>query len=110
VLRDGALTQMCSALRELFVTILLFCMPALPKKLFECHHLDWADDYIHTSKKKGIEPIKQQLKTLILLDIQRRLKTWDKDLKTFGLKEPSSNKLSQVNFNEAEALPVLLEE
>ena len=54
VLRDGALTQMCSALRELFVTILLFCMPANPKELFEGHHLDWADDFRKDSKNKGI--------------------------------------------------------
>ena len=110
VLRDGALTQMCSALRELFVTILLFCMPANPKELFEGHHLDWADDFIKDSKNKGIELSQQQLKTLILLDIQRRLKSWDKDLKTFGLKEPSSDDLSEVNFNEAESLPVLIKE
>ena len=110
VLRDGAITQMCSALRELFVTILLFCMPANPKELFEGHHLDWADDFIRDAKLKGIELNQQQLKTLTLLDIQRRLKSWDKDLKAFGLKEPSHAELIQVNLTEAETLPVLIKE
>ena len=49
---DEALTHMPSALRELYVTILMFCMPSNPKKLFDDHYLDWTDDFVYEAKKK----------------------------------------------------------
>ena len=54
VLTEGAVTQMCPALRELFITILLFCSPGNPTELFENHFLEWADDIKRKADKKGI--------------------------------------------------------
>ena len=44
-LTEGSATRLPSALRELFITILLFCMPSNPQELFDKHHLEWADDF-----------------------------------------------------------------
>ena len=43
-LSEAAFTKMPSALRELFVMIILFCMPSNPKKLFNKHYLEMAED------------------------------------------------------------------
>ena len=63
VLTEGAATKMCSALRELFVTILMFCFPANPLELFSKYHLDWADDFQRQAALKGFKLNTQQLKT-----------------------------------------------
>ena len=110
VLTDGAGTKMCLALRELFITILIFCMPENPKELFEVHHLEWADDFIKDAMQKGISLNEKQLRTLVLLDIRKRLQSFDRDLKTFRLPEPSVNEISEINFNEVNKLPVVVKE
>ena len=85
-------------------------MPANQKELFESHYLDWVEDYVRDKVKKEIKLCDQQLRTLILFDIQKRLKSWDKDLKAFGLKEPSLAEISEVISNETENIPVLIKE
>ena len=109
-LTDGAATKMCPALRELFITILLFCLPASPKDLFDAHYLEWADDFVKAASRKGKSLSDQQLRTLILLDIRRRLQSWDRDLKTFRLPEPSLDEIDEVSLNPTEATPVLIRE
>ena len=52
-LTEGSLTRMPSTLRELFVTIVLFCMPANPKELFNKHFLEWSDDFQAEALKKN---------------------------------------------------------
>ena len=52
-LNEGALTCMPAALRELYITILMFCMPSNPKELFEAHYLEWADDFERDARKRG---------------------------------------------------------
>ena len=64
-LTEGALTKMPYALRELFITIILFCQPANPKELFENHFREWADDFVHRASKKGIQLSESQIKTLV---------------------------------------------
>ena len=59
-------------LRELFVTILMFCHPADPVKLFEDHWQEdnWGDDFKRRNGQE-VSLSENQLKTLILLDIDR---------------------------------------
>jgi hypothetical protein len=75
VLTEGSITKLSSALRELFVTILLFSMPANPKELFENHYLEWTDDFTYEADGKGIALDDQQLKTLVLIDLKRRFQS-----------------------------------
>ena len=52
----------------------------------------------------------EQLRTLILTDIKQRLQSWERDLKTFGLYEPSEAELEDVNFQSENEIPVLIRE
>ena len=66
-LTEGALTRMPGVLRELFVTIVLFCTPANPKELFYKHFIEWADDFVANAAKERIVLSETQIQTLILL-------------------------------------------
>ena len=109
-LTEGALTAMPSTLRELFVTIVLFCMPSNPKELFTKHYLEWADDFKATALKKNIELTDTQIKTLVLLDIKRRLQSWDRDIKIINIPEPTQQELEEVAFTNNSNIPVLIQE
>ena len=84
-------------LRELFVTILMFCHPADPVKLFEDHWQEdnWGDDFKRRNGQE-VSLSENQLKTLILLDIDRRLQSWEKSLTSFGLPTPTEDDRLQV--------------
>ena len=110
VLTEGALTKMSQALRELFVTILMFCSPANPLELFNKFHLDWSDDFKREAEKKNVKLNDSQLKTLVTVDIKQRLQSWDRDLKTFRIPEPSPEELESASFNPLITLPVLIRE
>ena len=45
VLEESSGTKLCKQLRELFITILMFCQPANPKELFEEFWHTWVDDF-----------------------------------------------------------------
>ena len=110
VLTEGALTKMSVALRELFVTILMFCGPSNPLELFDKFHLDWGDDFKGNAEKKKNYLNDIQVKTLVTMDIKQRLQSWDRDLKTFRIPEPSPIELDSVSFNQMITLPVLIRE
>ena len=99
VLTDGAATKLCQALRELFTYILLFCEPADPKKLFEKHFMEWIED-IQARALKNVacrkHLSKQQLRTLVLLDMEQRLQSREKELATYKLPKPSEQEVSDV--------------
>ena len=92
-LTEGALTRMSSSLRELFIMIVLFCQPANPLELFNKHFMEWGDDFILNSKKAGVDLSDTQIRTLVVLDIQQRLQSWDKDLSMLKIAEPTENEL-----------------
>ena len=109
-LAEGAVTRMSSSLRELFVMIVLFCHPANPQDLFNKHYMDWADDYISTSLKAGVELSESQIRTLVVVDIQQRLQSWDKDLTMIKIAEPTEAELEQISFSKSSIHPVLIRE
>ena len=109
-LAEGAVTRMSSSLRELFVMIVLFCHPANSQDLFNKHHMEWADDFISNSLKAGVELSESQIRTLIVIDIQQRLQSWDKDLTLIKIAEPTEAELEQISFSKTNILPVLIRE
>ena len=109
-LTEGALTKMPSALRELFTTIVIFCQPANPKELFEKHYTEWADDFVHKAIKQGIHLSDSQIRTLVVLDLQQRLQSWDKNVNMLGIPTPTPDELKDVEFNTTMTLPVLIQE
>ena len=61
---------MPAALRELYVTILMFRMPSNPKELFEKHHLEWTDDFERDASKTGMLLSDSQKRTLVLVEMK----------------------------------------
>ena len=109
-LTEGALTRMPSSLRELFVTIVLFCMPANPKDLFNNHCQEWADDFKTNALKKNIVLTESQIRTMVLLDIKHRLQSWDRDINIINIPQPTDAELDDVAFTNRSSLPVLIQE
>ena len=110
VLTEGAATKLSSALRELFVTILLFSMPANPKELFETHYLEWTDDFTFEAETKGVIFDEQQMRTLVLIDLKKRMQSWERQLSAFGLKEPTQEELEAVNISSLADTDAILRE
>ena len=107
-LAEGAVTKMPFALRELFVTITLFCQPAKPLELFNRHYMEWADDFKLKAAKNGIELSESQIKTLVILDLQHRLQSWDKNVNLIGIQMPNEGEVADVSFTHTSTLPVLI--
>ena len=107
-LAEGAVTKMPFALRELFVTIILFCQPAKPLELFNRHYMEWADDFKLKAAKNGIELSESQIKTLVILDLQHRLQSWDKNVNMIGIQMPNEGEVADVSFTHTSTLPVLI--
>ena len=69
VLEDAAHTRMCPQIRELFVTLLLFCPVGNPAILFETHHENWWDDFVLRSNCNN----REILRNMVLCDLESRL-------------------------------------
>ena len=109
-LTEGAATKMSFALRELFIMILLFCQPANPQDLFNRHFIEWADDFVLKALQTGVKLSETQIRTLVVLDIQQRLQSWDKDVKMLGLTMPTEEEMEDVSFSNKNIHPVLIRE
>ena len=96
ILEESALTRMCPEIRELYVIILFFCMPANPLSLFNEFWSTWYDDIKHKAMRRGVQLDEIQLKTLVLLDIETRLSSFEKRLSDFGLPTPTTEEMNQI--------------
>jgi hypothetical protein len=110
-LGDAEGTQMCPQIRELFVTLLLFCNPADPLALFEHHHMHWWDDFL----QKVPQPAEEELlHAMVLLDIERRLQNTGKLLSDFQLPDVDGNLRSRVQELDGHSrqaqLPMVIQE
>ena len=72
-------------IRALYVIILLFCQPSNPVKLFDEFWMDWTEDFKRKGEWRGMIFTEENLKTMVRLDVQVRLKSHEKDLIDFGL-------------------------
>ena len=96
VLTEADYIRSTKALRELYVTIALYCEPADPGKLFEDHWESWTDDIVREAQQRGVTLEHGQLRTMVLLDIKRRLQSREKDLCDVHLATPTEEQLSDV--------------
>ena len=109
ILDESAVTKMCPQIRQMFVIILLFCMPTNPLTLFTEFWTTWYDDIKYKAERRGVRLDEIQLKTLVLLDLEMRLSSFEKRLPDFGLPSPSAEEMLQVEhvtFNQ----PAVIEE
>ena len=109
VLEDADNVQLCPAQRELYITIVLYCEPANPRKLFDDHWQKWTDDINMKARQRGVILEEGQVRTMVLLDLQRRLQSREKDLRDAQLPEPTPEELSQVEVLIG-AMPVVIRE
>ena len=109
-LSEASTIRMPAALRELFVTIILFCMPSNPRELFEKHYIEWAEDFQANESRYSRELTERQIRTLVLLDVRKRLQAWDRDLNILCLKDPTEEELLEISFSNPDSYPVLIQE
>ena len=89
-LEEAAATRMCPQIREMFVEILLFCFPSNPRALFDDFWTTWYDDLQRRAERRGIHLSEEQLHTMVLLDIELRLSSFEKSLAEFNLPIPTA--------------------
>ena len=97
ILEDAALSRMCPQIRELYIMILTFCMPADPRALYDEFWVTWIDDFERQAFRNRTELTERQKQTLLLLDLEMRLQGFEKQLGDFGLPVPSQDDLAQVH-------------
>ena len=109
ILEEAAETQMCPNIRQLYIVILIFCLPSNPRYLFDNFWETWIDDYKQDAKKKCLILNETQLKTMLLLDLEIGLQSFEKNLGDYGLPIPTSEDLSLVQ-NVTNTCPVVIRE
>ncbi len=112
-LTEASITRLPSALRDMFVTILMFCEPSNPRQLFDAHWEvdEWYEDFQYSARKKGRMPSAEELKTLVLIDIENRLQSWEKSLHHFNLPVPTEEELQLAEQVNADVfLPAVIRE
>ena len=98
ILEEAAATSMCPQCRELYVMILMFCMPSNPRALFDEFWMTWTDDLEwRATRRNEIVLTEGQKRTLVLLDLADRLQSYEKQLSDLGLPIPSPEELQQVS-------------
>ena len=95
-LEEASHTKMSPQIRRLFVMILVFCNPDEPKALFERFWETWKDDYEQTAQSMNVELDEEQLKTLILQDIESNLAVHEKTLADYRLPNVTIEDLRRV--------------
>ena len=96
VLSEASSTRLCPQLRELYVVILMFCMPSNPRGLFDEFWETWVEDFQYQALKRGGILDEAQLRTMLLLDLELRLQSFEKELTDFGLPVPTDEELRLV--------------
>ena len=109
VLEEAAGSKLCAQIRELYVVILMFCHPSNPRGLFDEFWQTWTDDYELKGRRRGTPLDENQLKTMVLLDLELRLQSFEKELASFGLPQPSPEDLARVE-NITSTDPVVIRE
>ena len=97
-------------LRDLYVTILIYCQPSNPKELFEKHYQEWTDDFIYRAEKKGKIYSEEELRTLVCLDVEERLQNREFSLTNFGITLPTLEQIQMVQSYDIDQLPRIVKE
>ena len=87
----------------------MFCGPANPRSLFDEFWQTWTDDLEQRGRSRNITLDEDQLKTMVLLDLQLRLQSFEKDLRDYGLPDPTPEEMARVQ-NITSTEPVVIRE
>ena len=72
--------------------------------------MTWTDDYEHQGQRKGITLSEAQLKTMVLLDLDLRLQSYETNLEFYGLPTPTPEDLANVEHMTSVQPAVIREE
>ena len=73
----------------------MFCQPSDPKALFDTFWNKWKDNFVRKGESKNKKFTEEQLKTMVRLDLQVCLQSYEKDLQDFAL-DPMSDTEKQT--------------
>ena len=76
--------------------ILMFCQPSNPRSLFDEFWDTWTDDLVNQGRRSGMELTDSQKKTMLLLDLDHRLQSFEMNLSHFDLPVPTEDDMAQV--------------
>ena len=96
ILDEAAATNLCSQIREMFVIILQFCFPSEPGLLFNKFWDTWVDDFKQKGLQRNMELSDSQLKTMVLMDLEARLQSFERTLEAAGLPTPTPEDLAEI--------------
>ena len=94
MLTSAAFTKLCPQLRLCYVIVLRYCEPADPLGLFEKHWEEWTDDF--AIRYKEANPSPEQLRLLVLLDVESMLQEGGKNLVDYGLPEVGKEERAEI--------------
>ena len=109
VLEESVGTKLCPQIQELYVVIMMFCHPSNPRALYDEFWQTWTDDFEQRGRRRGVPLDENQLQTMLLLDLELRLQSFEKELSSFGLPQPTQEDLSHVE-NVTSTEPVVIRE
>ena len=109
VLEESAGTKLCPQIREVFIVILMFCQPANPRALFDEFWMTWTDDFEQKARGQLCSLDENQLRTMLLLDLELRLQSFEKELSEYGLPSPTIDYFVRVK-NITSIDPVVIRE
>ena len=72
--------------------------------------MEWTDDFKFDAASKEITLDDQHLRTLVLIDLQKRLQSRERNLSSFRLPEPTQNELDSVDFTDQISIDALIQE
>ena len=109
-LEEAGVTKLCPQIRQLYTMILMFCFPGNPRALFDQFWQDWCDDFQFRAERRGVTLSEEQLKTLLLLDLEQRLSSFEKLMSDFNLPVPTPEEINQVEHVTCTQAAVIREE
>ena len=106
-LAEAVKIQSPSSMRSLFITILLFCQPAEPMRLFETHKYDLAEDFHFRRSKQGYsnETLEAAAVNDLLCDLDGLLEQHGRKTTDFGLPASDRNLQNRLDFSYDEIDP-----
>jgi len=103
-----ALVYPARQVREMYVQIIVFCSFSRPKMLFEKHHHELLDDFLHEvkSQREAGTTVTEQLlnqeqavaETRLMCELTIMLQKYEKTLKEYGLPEPDAEIVDSLGF------------
>ncbi|PRQ28775.1 putative DNA helicase Pif1, helitron helicase-like domain-containing protein [Rosa chinensis] len=100
-LSDSLYTATASEIRQLFVTIILFCDVANPEKLLNLFWLNMCDDILHNTRIEVGNPnlilSESELKNKLLYELEQMFNKSSSSLKDYRLPMPNVDKILNLN-------------